>query len=615
MKPLFPSRREALKELFLYYSLSTVVLSLLFAAYMWGSSVIEVMDFLGWLFFATSCLSHAAVVMLLPFLLSSFMVAFRFFRVARALQVVLTILIFILTYLNMQVYALYRFHINGFVLNLLTGPGAGDIFTFDTRLYFYESLLFLLLVALALALWYATRWYCKRHRKVYAFFAVSALLTSTLLAHGIHIYGSFVQRTSVMKSAALLPYYFPTTAYSLMTKMGVEAPTGSVRIDAGGSGDVRYPVNSLQTHVPDSLPNIIFILIDSWNQRTLTPETMPNVYQFAKDNQWFTNHFSGSNGTRSGVFSLFFGLSCYYWESFEASHIKPLFIRRLLDLGYDIKAYPSAPLTNPDFARVLFSDVKDLRTETKGKTVFQRDEQLTNDYLQYLRQQKTKGKPFFSFLFYDLPHSFELTPEQNKPFAPAWEFADYTRLRNDIDPTPFFNLYRNCCRHDDQFIGQILETLKQNHLLDNTLVVVTGDHSQEFNENRRNYWGHNGNFSRWQLSVPLLFHIPGQAPRRWTHRTTHYDLVPTLMSEWLGVSNDASDYSMGHLLTDATSRNWHIVGSNLNYAFIVEGDTILEKNATGGLDVYTPDMSPLTNYRINARAYNEAIQRLNHFYK
>lgn len=48
------------------------------------------------------------------------------------------------------------------------------------------------------------------------------------------------------------------------------------------------------------------------------------------------------------------------------------------------------------------------------------------------------------------------------------------------------------------------------------------------------------------------------------------------MNKVLGVTNPPSDYSMGHLLTDTCSRNWHIVGDNLNYAFIEENHTILE---------------------------------------
>ena len=57
-----------------------------------------------------------------------------------------------------------------------------------------------------------------------------------------------------------------------------------------------------------------------------------------------------------------------------------------------------------------------------------------------------------------------------------------------MDPTPFWNLYRNCCYQDDLLLGRIFETLKKEGLMDNTIIILSGDHSQEFNENHHNYW-------------------------------------------------------------------------------------------------------------------------------
>ena len=366
---------------------------------------------------------------------------------------------------------------------------------------------------------------------------------------------------------------------------------------------------------PESLPNIVVILLDSWNKRTLNAENMPNTYQFARQNQWFTNHFSGSNGTRSGVFSLFYGLSCYYWESFEPAHIYPVLLKRLQKLGYDIQTYPSATWADPPFGRVIFGGVPGIRTETPGKTSLERDTRIADLFIADTDKYKKSKKPFFSFLFFDLPHSFELPADKNKKFQPAWAYADYTKLSNDMDPTPFYNLYRNTVYQDDILLGKVFETLKKQGLMDNTIVIVSGDHSQEFNENHRNYWGHNSNFSTYQLGVPMIWHIPGMQAHKYTHRTTHYDMVPTLMKDYLGVKNNPSDYSMGRIMTDKTPRLWQVVGSNLNYAFIIQGDTILEKTAEGGLDVYDAKMNPVKNYRMPAKQFDHAIKQLNRFFK
>ena len=184
-----------------------------------------------------------------------------------------------------------------------------------------------------------------------------------------------------------------------------------------------------------------------------------------------------------------------------------------------------------------------------------------------------------------------------------------------MDPTPFWNLYRNTCYQDDLLLGRVFETLKKQGLLENTLVMITGDHSQEFNENHRNYWGHNSNFSIHQIGVPMIWHVPGQQPHQYAHLTTHYDVVPTLMKEYLCVKNPEDDYSMGRLMTDSSPRLWQIVGSNLNYAFIIDKDSILEKTPQGSLDIYDSKMNPVKNYTLPVKQFDKAVKQLNRFFK
>ena len=52
----------------LYYFLSTLMLALMLFSYIFGTTIINVMDVTGWAFFTLSCLSHAAIL-LLPALL------------------------------------------------------------------------------------------------------------------------------------------------------------------------------------------------------------------------------------------------------------------------------------------------------------------------------------------------------------------------------------------------------------------------------------------------------------------------------------------------------------------------------------------------------------------
>ncbi len=606
---------RGLKQGCLFYAFSTLLIAVQFGSYITGSSMLDFMDFEGWIFFIASCISHASQFALVPYLLAAILLACRLPKTAVVVQFIGVVLLCILNYLNSQVYAIYHFHINGFVLSMVFGEGASQIFTFDTLLYVKEAVLFLIVAAVVGCVWFLSRRLWLKRHKAYAWAVAGTFVGCTLYAHLWNIYAAFYQHQSVVKSATLLPYYFPTTASGLLLDWGCKQPRTVSGLDSRQGGDVLYPLHPLETVKPDTLPNIVLILLDSWNRRALTEECMPNTYRFASENQWFTNHMSGSNGTRTAVFSLFFGLAAYYWESFEPARIRPVLLQRLQALGYDIQTYPGASWADPPFGRVIFGGVPNIHTETEGKTVLDRDTRITEEFIADTDKRMKGGKPFFSFLFYDMPHSFEIPAEKNTRFQPAWQYADYTKLNNDMDPTPYWNLYRNTCYQDDILLGKVFDTLKKRGLMDNTIVIISGDHGQEFNENHHNYWGHNGNFSVHQIGVPMIWHIPGQQAHKYTHRTTHYDVVPTLMKEHLGVKNDPSDYSMGKMMTDESPRSWFVVGSNLNYAFIIQGDSILEKTAAGGLDVYDAKMNPVKNYVFPVKRFDKAVKDLNRFFK
>ena len=225
------------------------------------------------------------------------------------------------------------------------------------------------------------------------------------------------------------------------------------------------------------------------------------------------------------------------------------------------------------------------------------------------------GKPFFAFLFFDMPHGLIYPADRPQRFKPAWQYADYAKLNNDTPVEPFWNLYRNLCYATDSLVGLVINGLKREHLYDNTVVLLTGDHAQEFNENHKNYWGHSSNFSRYQTAVPLLMHIPGREPATYSHRTTHYDFAPTIMHDYLGVKNAPEEYSAGRLLTDTAPRTWHFVGNELRYAFLLERDTILTKEGAGWIEVTDADMNPIQDYHIQPKKFEKAISNLNRFFR
>jgi choline-sulfatase len=95
----------------------------------------------------------------------------------------------------------------------------------------------------------------------------------------------------------------------------------------------------------------------------------------------------------------------------------------------------------------------------------------------------------------------------------------------------YINFYGNLISHVDQYLADILSTLRRTGLLNNTLVIKTSDHGEMG-------LAHGGlrqkafNFYEETLRVPLIFSNPKLFPRgrQSNALVSHIDLLPTLAS-------------------------------------------------------------------------------------
>ncbi len=589
-------------------------MALQFSGYLWQSPQNGSMDFFGNVFFYAGALSHAMIGAFLPYLIVM-IVAISRSRLATAIvHVALQSFLDVFLYINSYVFALFRFHINGMVLEMYFGEGGDEIFQFDTSLYIKVALVIIAIIAANILLYKLSEKIYDKKRKVYFVPILTIFVAVTLYSNAVFAYSTVAERQTVLRSATHIPYYYPLTATRFMIRMGVVSQEDLVRADFGKQSGFKYPKHEIVQR--DTFPknNIVFIGIDSWNYRGLDEETMPTIYRYAQDNILYANHLSCSNATRGSVFGMYFGVSSYYWADFEMSGTSPVLIDVLQKEGYQIQTFPSATLRDPNFAKIIFRKVDGLNTDTDGETVYDRDCGITRDFQHFL-DTLDRDKPFFAFLFYDLAHGYGYPKEFEKKFVPAWDFADYTKLDNDLDPTPFWNLYRNCLFAIDSLVNITLNHLKDSGLDSNTVVIITGDHGQEFNENHKNYWGHGGNITYPQIHIPLIWHAPDGRKGVIDYRTTHYDIPTALLSDVLGVENPPTDYGMGLNLNDSTFRDWHIVGSKENYAFLIKGNIIVEKRQSGSLEISDSKLDPIEGFKLNSAELKSAIQKLNMFYE
>ncbi len=512
--------------------------------------------------------------------------------------------------LDIFVYTQYRFHISMAMLQLFFGPAGREIFVFPASTYI---LLGLSLIIIFTATWGLTKLARRIELSGKQIGVLTILLFFTFAGYnGMYAWGKFMLVPSVLTQVPYLPWANPMSMNRRLRKMGFEPK--SEPYETPRAGALNYPLAPL-TCKAQNKPNILVILIDAWRADTFTPQVMPHTYAaYKQDNGlYFSDHLSGGNATEAGVFSLFYSMPYAYWDSVTGAKIRPVLMQELADRGYQFGIYASSRLNSPEFNQNVFAGIDNLRISSKGETKAERDADAQKDFLHFL-DNRDKSKPFFGFLFYDAAHGMEVPAAYPGPFTPqANDVMNYLLLTKNTDPTPYLNRYKNSVHYIDSLLAQVFARLKKEGLDKNTIIVLTGDHGQEVNDTRHNFWGHNSNFAKYQTRVPLLVWWPGKKGQQATRRTAHYDVVPALLTHALGCTNPAADYSSGTDLFDPTPRPWTIISSYTNKA-VQEGDKISVLNNYGGMTTYDEDFIP-QNTPVSARALGESLQEFSHFYK
>ena len=349
---------KSLSEGFIFYAISTLTIAIQFLFYLIHSPRLAMMDVGGWMFYITAACSHAALWALIPYIISLIVaITVRRHQAAAITHIILVSLLNILAYIDGSVYSLYKFHINGFVLNLMVGEGTSEIFTFSFWLYLkFAGVLVCIFAANTLLRILAGHCYTRFHRCGFPP-VLATLILFALFSNFYHAYAAVAQKTSVIRSAPCLPYYFPLTATRLMMKLGVVSSKDVIKMNFNNkkqSADLNYPIDSLKYEVHSNPKNVVLIAIDSWNYRAFNQDITPHISHFADSCSRFTSHLSSSNGTRGSIFGLFFSLSSIYWTDFEVSGIQPLLIEELLKQNYQIGIYPQCYNRQPAICQNTF---------------------------------------------------------------------------------------------------------------------------------------------------------------------------------------------------------------------------------------------------------------------
>lgn len=268
-------------------------------------------------------------------------------------------------------------------------------------------------------------------------------------------------------------------------------------------------------------PNILLITLDTTRADHLGcygygKPTSPNVDRLASQGARFVSAFASlpitlpSHTTMmTGLYPFRTGVRDNGPASLPAS--TPLLASILKGRGYQTLAYVSSVVLDRAFGLDRGFDVYDDSVRVGRPEAFDYDERAASQVNQAIFESKTKiEEPFFLWVHYYDPHM---------PYVPPHPFVD----RFQGSP------YDGEIAFADWAIGKLLDFLASRKLMDNTIVVIAGDHGEGLGDHGE--LQHGAFLYSYATHVPLLIRFPGhiRAGTQVQGLSRLIDITPTLL--------------------------------------------------------------------------------------
>jgi hypothetical protein len=409
-----------------------------------------------------------------------------------------------------------------------------------------------------------------RRRLITAFYILVILTVLQGLAYG---FSSFYSYRPVLTASKAFPFYVPITFRRLAKSFGFTPPHQTAFNMKFREINLQYPLKPITRRADHKNYNIVILMAESLRADMLNPKVMPQSWAFSQKAVRFDHHYSGGNGTRMAIFASFYGLYGNYWFDFLEERRGPVLIDFLIENNYQMNMFSSAKFSYPEFDKTIFAalsknqlhDSSDIEDGLMGWKM----DRLNVDKMIDFIENRDKSRPFMTFMFFESPHALYYFPPENEICTPYLEEFNYATVDLKKDMYLIKNRYINSCNHLDSQYGRILKYLEENELLDSTIVILTGDHGEEFMEKGR--WGHNSTFSEEQTRTPMVLWAPGQKPRHIDSITSHLDIPATLLNQ-LSVTNPPEDYSQGIDLLGDKERMFAVISGWDTIAYVDNED-------------------------------------------
>jgi uncharacterized protein len=470
----------------------------------------------------------------------------------------ISILAFSVTMIDIAVFKINHFHINSFIISEITQPnffkasGVGYAFVFK----FIAQILSLIFIISAIG--YLIQKIkkpvltLKQTRKRLIYVVLSFLIVEKLFI----IAFAYNRPAYIFNLSEAVPVVYINPAdylYVAFNKIfGVEDQKETFDALPSNFDNIEYPKGGSFPNATIGKPmNVLILVTESTRHDFLTAENMPNVWKLAhsEGGSLLQTHYSGSNSTHMGIFSILFSINPYFSAYAKTKHSESFPIHALRAAGYRTSLFASATTQwhhmdyylNPNF---------DTTFTPKKESSKDRDMEITNQLKADL--SKRSDKPFFTFVFFDSTHYPFYFSDEHALFTPyqkdSFDKADYLSL--DKIRGKLMNSYRNSLHYADAMMNEFITALKKSGQYNNTIIVITSDHGCEFGESGRYFYS--SSFNNYSTEVPLVIHAPG-GEKISANVSSHADILPTVL-DLLKFSGDRSNMQGTSLLSKNDDR-------------------------------------------------------------
>ncbi|MBC8346401.1 MAG: sulfatase [Candidatus Marinimicrobia bacterium] len=497
----------------------------------------------------------------------------------------LVVFTYIFSGIDAKVLAIYRDHFNIKLFGILFETGvmkdlgvqSSDIFS-----------LLLQIIGICVWVWIsfiASKWVFETKREIFPQFishniqiVLKILIYLSLTEKLFFSYFHYTDREKINGYWNSIPSY-TVLRMSKVWRPIINAPTEAEREAAKITWDFENDFLTAQEKFKSNLANvtaektnvnIVFLVFESLRSDMNTPEIMPNLSQLRT--KWISSdqHFSNSNCTGNGTFGILTGMTPFYWYPSYKQEFQPAAISILDQLGYAIDIYTTTTLGYSDMDKHIFTDAVDHVYEFTGyggglghpmvkrSDLYKWDELMVDEFLTNFKNRDS-STPSMSYLWFYSTHYNYYFPESFGKFKPYIE-RHYQIYERELQKESHlvFNRYKNSAYYADHLIGKITDEIKKSGQSENTIIVVLGDHGEEFNEFGR--FAHSYSFKNVQSSTPFVMHIPGYSKSNYKV-TSHADIMPSIM-DYIGVSLPS-----GQLFSGKSLLNYN---ENLDFAIVQE---------------------------------------------